>query len=226
MIYLFNFSMKPERCLQTASIFFYYINILNSTLINPMKTYFAILLIFSSLLGGISCQETYTPKPRGYFRVEFPKKEYRTFDSIYPFRFDLPVYAKVLPDNEKGADADWLNIVYPTFNARIHMSYKPIKGNFADFEEDTRKLAYKHTVKADAIDEKIWNNEKQKVYGILYDIRGNTASSIQFYLTDSTQHFLRGALYFNLKPNKDSIAPSLEFIRSDIDRMIESFQWK
>jgi gliding motility-associated lipoprotein GldD len=189
------------------------------------KTAGLIISLFISILF-FACQETYTPKPRAYFKVEFPNKEYHTFDSIYPFTFDCPVYAKVIPDAEKGADGNWMNIVFRDFNARIHTSYKPVVGNFAELEEDTRKLAYKHTVKADAIEEKIWNNETNKVYGILYDIQGNTASSIQFYLTDSTRHFLRGALYFNLKPNKDSLAPSIEFIRKDIDRMIESFKWK
>jgi gliding motility-associated lipoprotein GldD len=184
------------------------------------------IIVYFLSIFLFSCQETYTPKPRAYFRVEFPKKDYRTFDSIYPFTFACPVYANVDPDNEKGADENWLNIIFPAFNARIHVSYKPVNGNFADFEEDTRKLAYKHTVKADAIDEKVWDNPQKKVYGILYDIRGNAASSIQFYLTDSTRHFLRGALYFSVKPNKDSLAPSVQFIREDIDKMIESFRWK
>ena len=87
-------------------------------------------------------------------------------------------------------------------------------------------MAYKHTIKADEINPIIWNNEEKQVYGILYDIKGDVASQVQFYLTDSTTHFLRGAFYFNCIPNKDSLSPSLRFLRKDIDRMIETFEWK
>jgi len=183
-----------------------------------------IFILISVVL--ISCQEIYSPKNKAYPRVDFPEKNYRLYDSILPFTFECPVYANVLEDNEKGAEKYWSNIVFKSFNAQIHLSYKDISNNLQDFEEDTRKLAYKHTIKADAIDEKIWENDKEKVYGILYDIQVNTASSIQFYLTDSVKHFLRGALYFNTKPNKDSLSPSIQFIRKDIDKMIETLKWK
>lgn len=92
--------------------------------------------------------------------------------------------------------------------------------------EDARTMVYKHTVKADAINEKAFINKEKKVYGVLYDIKGNAASSVQFYLTDSVTHFLRGALYFNAEPNKDSLAPAIKFIHQDIERLIETFQWK
>jgi gliding motility-associated lipoprotein GldD len=92
--------------------------------------------------------------------------------------------------------------------------------------EDARSLAYKHTVKADAIDERIFSNSEKKVYGVLYDIRGNSASSIQFFLTDSTKHYIRGALYFRVEPNKDSLAPAVDFFTKDVIEFIESFEWK
>ena len=181
---------------------------------------FIIISIFSS------CEEIYTPRPKGYHRVTFPPKVYQKLDSIFPYKFAYPLYAKIENDRQKDSEKYWINVYYPTFKARVHLTYRDISNNLNILEEDTRNLAYKHTIKADAINEKVWNNPEKKVYGILYEIKGNAASSIQFYLTDSTKHFLRGALYFNVHPNKDSINPSLNFIRKDIDKMIETFEWK
>jgi len=93
--------------------------------------------------------------------------------------------------------------------------------------EDSRKLAYQHSVKAEAINEKLVKRDTAKVFGLLYDIEGlNTASSVQFFLTDSTNHFLRGALYFNLVPRNDSLSPVIKFIKKDITHLIETFKWK
>ncbi|MCK5169644.1 MAG: gliding motility lipoprotein GldD, partial [Bacteroidales bacterium] len=114
----------------------------------------------------------------------------------------------------------------PDLNGKIHISYKTIDNNLNQILEDTRKLVYKHTIKADAINEKMFIKPEKKVYGILYEIEGNAASPMQFFLTDSINHYLRGALYFNVEPNKDSLAPVLDFVREDIIVLIESFEWK
>jgi gliding motility-associated lipoprotein GldD len=171
-----------------------------------------------------ACKENYTPKPRGYFRVEFPKKEYQHFQMKYPYTFEYPVYTTI-SDSLKNALPYWININFPQLNAKIHISYNDVKKDASGFMEDSRNLAYKHVIKADAIDEKLFQNDSLKVYGILYEIKGNAASSLQFYLTDSTHHFLRGALYFNVHPNKDSLAPMIDFLKSDIIHMIETFKW-
>jgi gliding motility-associated lipoprotein GldD len=173
-----------------------------------------------------SCSSTPVPKPRGYFRINFPEKEYRVFDSIYPFTFKYPVYGNVIPEINRGQDGEWINVDFPRYNARIHLSYKDVSGNLNVMMEDARSLAYKHTVKADAIDERVFSNPGKKVYGILYDIRGNSASSIQFFLTDSSKHYIRGALYFRVEPNKDSLAPAVDFFTKDVVTLIESFEWK
>lgn len=186
--------------------------------------------IFIALIFGlcffISCKDSYYPKPHGYLRTDFPEKTYRQFDSIFPYTFEIPVYSKVVPDSSRGAEKYWSDWNFPGFNATVFISYKDIRNNLHEYEEDTRKLAYKHTIKADAIEPIIWENHKENVYGILYDIQGNVASQIQFYLTDSVRHFIRASFYFNCVPNKDSLAPSLKFLREDIDRMIETFKWK
>lgn len=172
--------------------------------------------------------ESYAPKPKGYFRIDYPKKEYLSYDQGCPFSFEYPKYAKMIPDRDKDAGDCWNNLTFPQFNARLHLTYYSIssKKEFQGLVEDARTLAFKHTVKANAIDQKLINFPDKKVYGVYYEIDGNTASSVQFYLTDSAKHYFRGALYFNERPQYDSIAPVVTFIKKDIDRMIDTFKWK
>ena len=174
-----------------------------------------------------SCEQTPTPKPTAYPNIYFPKKEYKTYDSSCPFTFRFPVYARVVHDSSKDADPCWLNINYTQFNAKLHLSYKAISSfkNFHEFSEDAHTFAYKHSVKADDITPNYFRFSKN-VTGILYEIEGNTASSIQFYVTDSVEHYLRGALYFNNRPNKDSLGPVIQYLRTDIDTFLKSLKWK
>jgi len=176
----------------------------------------------------ISCGTEYSPKPRAYFRIELPEKKYQSYSGDCPYNFDFPVYALVQPDSSRDVKPCWLDVNYPQFNGRIHLSYQPISSTaeFNQLTEDARTFAFKHTVKATAIDEAIISYPKEKVYGIYYSIDGNTASSVQFFLTDSTKNYLRGALYFNEQPRLDSIQPVLDFIKKDIDHMIKTFKWK
>lgn len=187
-------------------------------------TYFSVILILVSLFCG-ACKDNNTPKPRGYFRIDLPKKDYVELTGIYPYSFKYPNCAKIVKDNSTNSH-NWINIEYPQINGKIHISYLTIQNNFDLIVEDTRKLAYKHSIKADAINEKVYSNPEKKVYGILYEIEGNAASSVQFFLTDSTKNYLRGALYFNAEPNKDSLAPVINFVKEDIKILIESFEWK
>lgn len=192
--------------------------------IKPVVTYFSVILItFSIILGA--CSKKYTPKPRGYFRIDLPEKEYLTFDENYPFSFKYANCSKIKKDSSLNANKYWININYPEINGKIHISYLPIQNNFAQIVEDTRKLAYKHTIKADAINEIPFSNTEKNIYGIVYEIEGNAASSVQFFVTDSTKNYLRGALYFNAAPNKDSLAPVINYIKEDIGIIIESFEW-
>ena len=119
-----------------------------------------------------------------------------------------------------------MNIVIKDLNAKIHLSYKNIHQNLSVLLDDAHTLAYKHSIKADAINEKVFINHEKKVYGILYEIKGDAASSVQFFMTDSTDHYIRGALYFNTNPNKDSLAPVVQFLKTDIVHFIETLNWK
>jgi putative hemolysin len=184
------------------------------------------LLLISTLFTA--CDEEYTPKPRGYFRIDLPSNSYQTMKTNCPFSFEYSKYAKA--NQYKGSQIEncWYNIDYPKFNATIHLSYSILQGK-VDLEKqlsNSRTLVYKHTVKADGIEEIPINYETKNVYGLLYNLSGNSASQVQFYLTDSTKHFLRCALYFNSSPNADSIAPVLSYISKDIDRFIETFRWE
>ena len=187
----------------------------------------AIAILFI-LVSGCFSGGDYSPKPRGYFRIEFPEKEYQSYEGECNYTFDYPVYASVSADSSKETKPCWLNVNYPQFNGRIHLSYQPVSSQkvFDELVEDARTFAFKHTVKATAIDEGRINYPENKVYGTYYSIKGNTASAIQFFLTDSNKHYLRGALYFKEEPRQDSIQPVLDFISKDIDVMIKSFRWK
>jgi gliding motility-associated lipoprotein GldD len=193
-----------------------------------MKKAIIIFFVVVSAIAACTSENTYTPKPKGYFRINFPKKQYRAYVSDCPFTFDYPVYANVVLDNEKNAQPCWLNMQFPQFNGNLHLTYHPVfsEKNYNENTEAARALAMKHTIRANAIDQKLINYPDKKVYGIYYAIEGNTASSVQFFLTDSVSHYLRGALYFNERPQYDSIQPVVKFIKKDIDKMIESFRWK
>jgi gliding motility-associated lipoprotein GldD len=185
-----------------------------------------LLLAFCMSSCGDDDDNTIAPKPHGYYRLSFPGKKYVVYDSACPFKFEIPAYSQMGKDVYPGAEPCWLNLNFPSLNATLHLSYKQVNNNLNAYLEDTYTLASKHQIKASGIEEEEIAKRSKKVYGLIYEINGNAASSIQFFLTDSTKHFLRGALYFNAVPNTDSIKPVLEFIRKDIYRMIETFEWK
>jgi gliding motility-associated lipoprotein GldD len=189
------------------------------------KILFVLFSLF--LLLTISCKKDYIPKPRGYFRISFPEKAYKMLDSkTFPYRFEAPVYSKIVADNERLAEPFWVNLEFTRNKAELHISYKNVDNNLMKLTEDSRTLAYKHSIKADAINERIFVNPEKKVYGTIYLIDGNAASPLQFYLTDSTKHFLRGALYIREVPNIDSIRPVIEFLTPDVIHLIETTEWK
>ncbi|MFO7842500.1 MAG: gliding motility lipoprotein GldD [Bacteroidales bacterium] len=193
------------------------------------KKYF--LFIIGILFFGVSiissgCKRNHTPKPKGYIRIDLPEKNYIQHKTDCPYTFLYPDYTTIEKDSSRLSENCWININYTDLGGKIHISYKDVNNNIGQILEDTRNLAYKHTLKADAITERVFVKPEQNVYGTVYEIAGNAASSIQFFITDSTQHYLRGALYFNTEPNKDSLAPLINFVREDIIVLIESFEWK
>ena len=184
------------------------------------------------LLLAASCNSDYTPKPRGYFKIDFPKKAYQTFDRPgYPYSFEYPVYAQVVQDttffDQKPENPYWININFPQFNGRIYMSYKDIgKNNFDSLVNDAFTMSYKqHTYKASAIEPQPFTTANG-IEGVYFTLKGNTATANQFFATDSVKHFLRGALYFDATPNEDSLRPVNTFLVEDMKHLINTFKWK
>lgn len=188
-----------------------------------------LLVLISCCL--LSCNSVYTPKRRGYFKIDFPTHQYQVFNQPgYPYSFEYPVYANVVRDTSffemKPENPYWINIEFPQFNARIYISYKDIGANsFDKLKEDAYKLTFKHTYKATSIDDSIMHTPNG-VSGVFFSVGGNAATAKQFFVTDSTKHFLRGALYFDSTPNEDSLGVVNRFLQADMSHLINTFRWK
>lgn len=186
-----------------------------------------IVAVFSLVTG---CNSDYTPKPRGYFKIPFPKKEYKTFNQPgYPYSFEFPTYATVAKDSSFfGAATEnpwWINIDFPQFNSRVYVSYKEIgKNKFDKLINDAFTMTNKHNMKAYSIDDSLISNPNN-VHGVYFKVGGNVATANQFFLTDSTKHFLRGALYFDATPNEDSLGIVNRFLMDDVKHLINTFKW-
>jgi gliding motility-associated lipoprotein GldD len=189
----------------------------------------AMLLASFSLL---SCNSDYSVgKKKGYFRIAFPEKKYQVFEQPgYPYTFEYPVYATVTRDttffDDKAGDW-WINIDFPRFEGRIHVSYKPInaENSFDSLVNDGFKMAYKqHVDVSTGINDSLIQTPNG-VEGMYFSLGGNTATANQFFLTDSTRHFLRGALYFNAAPNADSLGIVNDFLKQDLKHLINTLRW-
>ena len=169
------------------------------------------------------------PRPRGYFRIDLPEHTYSDFHAVpafsaYPYSFEQSRQAAVSVHPEQG-EHYWVDLCYPRLNARIHCSYKPVAGNLRELSDDAQRFVYNHAGKATSIPEQGYDNPEARVWGVYYELRGNTASPCQFYLTDSIGHFFRGALYFDCAPNQDSLAPVTAWLEEDVRHLIETFRW-
>jgi len=191
------------------------------------------ILIFVLLTVLFSCREVDVPKPRGFFRIDMPPHEYRPFNKEYPLlhklplSFEYPVYGEISFESDKFEESGWFNIEFPAYKAIIYLTYKPVNGDLAGLIEQSYRMNVRnHIIKADAINEQMIADPERRKFGILYDLKGNTATSVQFFITDSTNHFLRGSLYFDTEPNADSLAPVTGFFREDVVRLIESLNWE
>jgi gliding motility-associated lipoprotein GldD len=180
-------------------------------------------IIFST---GSCTEKTYTPKPRGYFNIEVPTPEYVKFDTACAYTMEVSKHARVMVSPDAKDHTCWFNIYYPKYNATIYLTYDPVNNNLKKYLDDSHELVYKHVVKSSGIEEASITDAEAGVYGMKYKIEGDAACPYQFYLTDSTQHFFRAAMYFNFKPNYDSLFPVVKFIEADMDHMVKTFAWK
>jgi gliding motility-associated lipoprotein GldD len=182
------------------------------------------------LFTTLSCNNIYTPKPRGYFRIDFPAHAYQSFSRPdFPYSFEYPVYGNIIRDTaffgDKPENPYWINVDFPRFHARIYISYKRVEGNFDKLREDAYKMTYKHTYKASSIEDSLISTPLN-VHGIFFNVGGNAATAKQFFVSDSTKHFLRGALYFDVTPNSDSLNIVNAFLQEDMNHLINTLRWK
>ena len=186
---------------------------------------------FMTLLLTACREEVFIPKPRGYASVDLPIKEYTSFSKdTYPYEFEYPVYGTIEKDSlffdKKTENPWWININFKTLGGKVFISYKEItsRASLTKLLEDSYQLSYYHTKKADYINDPVFHTENN-VHGVFYNVGGNSASAFQFYATDSVKHFLRGALYFDVAPNADSLQPVNDFLIEDIEQMVKSLKW-
>ena len=189
-----------------------------------INSLFALILLVLTVSCG---DKNPQPKPRGYFRIDLPEKQYVTLDTMRYYSFEYPTYATITPDMYSLQEKDWVNVEFPRFKGTIHISYKPVDGNLSAYLEDAYVMITKHIGKATGIRDSLIINKERDVYGLMFYLDGEgVASPLQFYLTDSTSHFMRGSLYFNVVPNNDSLQPVIDFITDDVRHLIETLEWK
>lgn len=208
-----------------------------------------LILIMAAIF--VSCNSAYVPRPKGYFKIIFPEHKYVVFDQPgYPYRFEYPVYATVVKDSSFFGEAPenpyWINIDFPSLNGKIYVSYNIIGGkttykvkapdgsgytdsvafnSFANLVDGSYRLTYKHSTKASSIEDSLISTQAG-IHGVYFRLGGNAATSNQFFLTDTTKNFLRGALYFDTTPNEDSLRPVNDFLMQDMLHLIKTFEWK
>jgi gliding motility-associated lipoprotein GldD len=196
-----------------------------------MRYNLLLLPVLFALIFASCRPKTPVPKPRAYYRIELPQHAYRTFDSTgFPFSFDYPVYGVISQDaglNKVENAPYWLNIDFPEWNATIFLSYKPITASepLSALIDQSYKLSYAHDIRADYIKSPQFKTG-HGLTGVFYSVGGNAASAYQFFVTDNEKHFIRGALYFNTTPNADSLRPASEFLKKDMENLVETIQFK
>ncbi len=171
-----------------------------------------------------SCDRGSTPLPYGYPRIDVPSTSYGLLsDNVdCPYSFEVNQNAR-WQDEPRGYC--WGNVVYPTIGAKVQLTYKKVDDNLERLLQEAHELAYSHTVKADGISEQLFANDSTKVYGLLYRMRGDAATSTQFFITDSTNHFLRGVVYFAASPNADSLRPVSEYMANEVMHLMKTTKW-
>ena len=182
------------------------------------------LLLIPFLVG---CETEYTPKPKGYNRIDLPEPKYQLLKEKHPYVFEYSTYAKILHDSSRLSEPHWINVFYPQHKANVQITYKALNKDpkvFFDLVNDARKLTSKHEIKAYSIDETTLKTPKGQT-AFVFELTGEVPSQFQFYVSDSTNHFLRGALYFRTATANDSLSPVIEYIKKDVVHMLNTLEW-
>jgi len=185
-----------------------------------------IIVIAGACFLFLACgEEFYTPKPRGYFRIDIPDTTYTPLEGKYPYFFEHSNRAVI--DSLEKREKYWINLEYPDLNATLHITYKCMDTiDLTDLINDSRTLVFKQIVKADDILESHILDTATNLYGKIYETLGNDAAcSFQFWVTDRQKHFFRGSLYLNQVPQNDSLAPVINYLKNDLMHLIKTFRW-
>lgn len=191
----------------------------------------AYTLIVLSLLGACRQKQDsndFVPKPKGYNRIDLPVAKYQLLDDSHPFRFEYSKEAIIKPDTVPWAEPHWIYVYYPAYKALIQLTYKPLQGDkqkLAKLINDAHRLTAKHHIKAYAINDWIMKTNTGKVASVV-ELDGEVPTYMQFYTTDSSTHYLRGALYFNTATHSDSLRPVIEYLKKDVIQMLNTLTWK
>jgi gliding motility-associated lipoprotein GldD len=186
------------------------------------------IILLGFILLIVSCEQAYTPKPRGYNRLLLPKREYVSLPDSLPYTFEISKAAKILRDSSYIAERYWIDLYYPDIKANIQITYKNLNKNTQFLKElvnDSYKLTSRHQIKAYSIEESVVRTPRGKT-AVIAELEGEVPSQFQFFITDSTDNFVRGALYFRTSTKNDSLAPAIEYMKIDAMHMINTLEWK
>lgn len=193
------------------------------------RTNKSFIILFSIVLMLVnSCREeiNFIPKPKGYFRIDFPEKKYQKAENHCNVKFEIPKYAYIIPKKSPQTDRCFENIIFPYYKASIYCTLIKLDTLANQHISTFQNIAYEHRIKSSGIYEKEYINYDKNVFGTTFDIQGDVACNYMFYLTDSTNYFFSGSLYFEVAPNYDSLQPVIEYLKSDIVHLVETFEWK
>jgi gliding motility-associated lipoprotein GldD len=194
-----------------------------------MKLLAPLVVLLAIAFSSCEPDAVYTPRPRGYFRIEMPAKNYVKYDSAgVPYTFEIPDYSRMYRSSAPDAPDTWRDLYFGEFKATLYLSYNEITSDslFAQYINQSWEMTEAHHEMSQAMKDSLILRPEDNVYGTVIELGGNAASLLQFYLTDSTQHFIRGALYFYAVPNKDSLQPVLNYIKQDVFHLVETLKWR
>jgi gliding motility-associated lipoprotein GldD len=197
---------------------------------SKLQTVNCLLLIAHCLLftACSSSEPDYSPKPKGYPRMDLPPQEYQTMTDVHPYSFEYSKSAVLLPDTFSKSEPHWIFVAYPSLKASIQLTYKPVQNNpqrLSGFINDAYKLAGKHQVRATGIREQVIKTKSGRTV-VLFELAGDVPSYVQFFTTDTTTHYLRGALYFTVADKQDSLQPAINYLRKDVMHMLNTLKWR
>ncbi len=173
-------------------------------------------------LTTLACQQEVKPKPKGELRLEYPLPKYQLLQNNCPYTFEYSDFAKLLDAKREC----WYNLRYPKMDANVYITYFPVHNDLDAQIKEVETMVYRHTIKASAIETKSFSYPEKRVFGNFYELKGESASNIQIFITDSTKHFVTANLYFNTRPKPDSLAPAINYIKQDLLHMVDTFKWK